>query len=498
MEIEHIIVQAGGKGTRLGHLTRNKPKALVPVYNLPLLFHLFRKFSDKKFIIIADYHKEVLREYLECFATVKYQIVDASPQCIGTCAGISNALKQLNSATAFALIWSDLILPNDFRLPEGDKDYIGISHTFSCRWSYENGVFTEKQSVEHGVGGFFAFTDKSKLADVPESGELVRWMQQQSMVMEEISLAGTEEFGLLEEYNKLEVQKCRPFNKMTFQGDVVIKEGIDAQGKQLTAKESSWYAAAAEKVSYLPEIYETKPLKMERIQGRNIYEYSNLSYDQKKQILIMLVDALKQLHDSAYIPTDRFSMKEVYYYKTMRRLNTIRNLVPFADRQEITINGKCCRNIFFHRRELEDKIDNLVCDSFCFIHGDCTFSNLMLRNDNTPVLIDPRGYFGHTDLYGHALYDWAKLYYSIVGNYDRFNLKDFRLDIGETGISLRIASNQWEDMEADFFELTGTSVQDVKLLHGIIWLSLTTYAWQDYDSICGAFYNGLYYLEDVL
>ena len=38
----------------------------------------------------------------------------------------------------------------------------------------------------------------------------------------------------------------------------------------------------------------------------------------------------------------------------------------------------------------------------------------------------------------------------------------------------------------------------IKLIHAIIWLSLTTYAWEDYDSICGAFYNGLYYLEEVL
>ena len=95
-------------------------------------------------------------------------------------------------------------------------------------------------------------------------------------------------------------------------------------------------------------------------------------------------------------------------------------------------------------------------------------------------------------------YDWAKLYYSIVGNYDRFNLKEFGLDIGKEGIELNISSNHWEDMEEDFFELTKTDPEEIKLLHAVIWLSLTTYAWQDYDSVCGAFYNGLYYLEDVL
>ena len=140
----------------------------------------------------------------------------------------------------------------------------------------------------------------------------------------------------------------------------------------------------------------------------------------------------------------------------------------------------------------------MPCDYFAFIHGDCTFSNIMLRHDMEPVFIDPRGYFGHTELYGDPHYDWAKLYYSIIGNYDRFNRGDFRLGIGEEGIDLQIYSNGWEALKPDFFALSGTDPQTIKLLHAVIWLSLTTYAWHDYDSICGAFYNGLYHLEEVL
>ena len=119
----------------------------------------------------------------------------------------------------------------------------------------------------------------------------------------------------------------------------------------------------------------------------------------------------------------------------MERLAKIEDLVPFAREKSIKINGKTCRNIYFYKRELEQKLEQLTCRQFHFIHGDCTFSNLMLREDGNPVLIDPRGYFGFTELYGDVRYDWAKLYYSIVGNYDRFNLKDFRLEIGEDEVS---------------------------------------------------------------
>lgn len=504
--MNYIIVQAGGKGTRLKHLTMNKPKALVPVENLPMLFHLFKKYPDKRFVIIADYKKEVLHEYLEVFANVKYQIVDADGT--GTCAGIKQAINLIPEKAPFMLIWSDLILPVSLELPTGyetveeaitsREDYIGISQTFPCRWSYQDGEFVEESSYQHGVAGFFLFSEKEKIKAIPQSGELVRWMQQCNMKFKEISLAGTKEFGLLEEYNKLEKERCRPFNKMTLTENRVVKEGIGEQGRRLAIRECAWYDKANELgISSLPKIYGTNPLTMERIYGKNIYE-CKLSYKEKKEILRKLVESLQMLHELEQVSKDTFSCKEAYFNKTFDRIRNIRDMVPFANERYITVNGRICRNVFFHKKELEKKLEQLTCDKFCFIHGDCTFSNLMLREDGNPVLIDPRGYFGYTELFGDPLYDWAKLYYSIVGNYDRFNQKEFQLEIEEREIRLDIQSNQWEDLELDFFEMTKTKPEEIKLLHAVIWLSLTTYAWQDYDSICGAFYNGLYYLEEVL
>lgn len=503
--MDYIIVQAGGKGTRLEYLTQNKPKALVPVDNLPMLFHLFRKFPEKRFIIIADYKKEVMREYLEVFAEVKYQIVEAFGT--GTCAGVKQAIAHIPPGNSFMLIWSDLILPNAFELPSEyefevpESDYIGISQTFPCRWKYENKKFIEEKSSEHGVAGFFLFTDKSKLADVPESGELVRWMQQKGMVYKEVGLAGTREFGLLEEYQKLEQQKCRPFNKITVKDNILIKEPVDKQGEKLAKRETAWYEKARElNVAILPKIYGINPLQMEYISGKNIYE-CDYGTVWKSKTLRVLIQALDNLHKSDSVVADSFSLKDAYYRKTMQRLSMIQNLIPFAQDKIINVNGKMCRNIFFYKNEFEKKLEQLTCEEFAFIHGDCTFSNMMVRENGEPVLIDPRGYFGYTELYGDIRYDWAKMYYSIVGNYDQFNLKRFRLEIGKTaqeGVLLQIDSNRWEGLEEEFFELTGANKEEIKLLHAVIWLSLTTYAWQDYDSICGAFYNGLWYLEDVL
>lgn len=516
---DYIIVQAGGKGTRLGHLTKNKPKALVPVENLPMIFHLFRKYPDKRFVIIADYKYEVLKRYMECFADVKYRIVKAVGT--GTCSGVGRAINLIPAHEPFMLIWSDLILPDEFELPEEDQDsenitlqehrkkdcaavsddHIGISVTFPCRWKYKDGVFAEERSFSRGVAGLFLFHDKSSLEGVPDSGELVRWMQEKGMQFKDISLAGTREFGLLEEYERLENMKTRPFNQLIAEGNVLIKEPVDAQGEYLAERERAWYKKAREMhITGIPNIYELKPLRMELIRGKNIYEMET-EPDEKYQILSGLVDILKKLHISEIVPSDSFSVKEAYFNKTMTRLSKIENLVPFGRERYIRINGRVCRNVFFYRDKLEHALEQLECSRFSFIHGDCTFSNLMQREDGALILIDPRGYFGFTELYGDERYDWAKLYYSIVGNYDMFNLKRFSLDIGENadeGVTICVESSGWEDMEDKFFKLTGADRYEIKLLHAVIWLSLTTYAWQDYDSICGAFYNGLYYLEEVL
>ena len=498
--MDYIIVQAGGKGSRMQILTRNKPKALVPVNNLPMIFHLFRKYPDKKFIVIGDYKYDVLERYLHEFAEVDYKMVCGSGHQ-GTCAGLAEALSYIPEHERFMLIWCDLVLPDEYEIPESEENIVGISKDFSCRWKYENGVFTEERSDQQGVAGHFIFRDKSVIADVPEDGEFVRWLSGKSIKFEEQPLYKTKEYGLYSEWDKLPKMRCRPFNKITIKGDRIIKEGIDEQGRQLSVREIAWYKRLqGNHFDAIPTVYSYDPLSMELIDGKNIYEYTYIPEEQKKYVLGKIVSCLKKVHGLGSVPYDENSYRDAYLDKTYNRLAKVRNLVPFANDKTVIVNGKVCRNIFHHQNEVERLVMQYAPREFVLLHGDCTFSNIMLRHDSDPVLIDPRGYFGKTEFFGDVAYDWVKLYYSLFSNYDQFNLKRFSLDIGEKEVKLDIASNNWEDMEDYFFEALDGEVtrRQMKLLLAIVWLSLTTYAWEDYDSICGAFYNGLYYLEEAL
>ena len=86
-----------------------------------MIFHLFRKFPDKHFIIIGDYKYDVLERYLKAFADVNWKIIDARGKD-GTCAGLADALAFIPEDTSFMLTWCDLILPENYSLPEKENN----------------------------------------------------------------------------------------------------------------------------------------------------------------------------------------------------------------------------------------------------------------------------------------------------------------------------------------------------------------------------------------
>lgn len=499
--MKYIIVQAGGRGSRLETLTANKPKALVPVDNLPMIFHLFKKYPAAKFKIIADYQKETLKRYLKAFAEVDYEVIDADKK--GTCSGLPAALQTIPAKEQFMLIWCDLVLSAVNNPVSANTNYIGISKDFSCRWSYNNEEFKEEPSSENGVAGLFIFKDKSEIATVPDEGEFVRWLASQNIKFERLNMYGGLEIGTMLSYfqNELNKPKCRPFNKMEFKGDIVLKYPTNEQGVKLAQDEIAWYKkVSALGYTNIPKIYGFDPLVMEKIKGQNIFEYAFLTKGFKRALLGRITEALKKLHHLVPpIKANKEDCENNYLTKTFDRLKKVYDLVPFAKDKFVIINGKKCTNIYTIKEKIEQEMRAMYPSEFQLIHGDCTFHNMMIETSGVrPVLIDPRGYFGKTKFFGDVDYDWAKLYYSVVGNYDQFNRKNFSLEIKEKEIELEIVSNNWQDLEEDFFHLTGADKKKIKLLHAIIWLSLTTYAWEDYDAICGAFYKGLLALQEYL
>lgn len=136
---------------------------------------------------------------------------------------------------------------------------------------------------------------------------------------------------------------------------------------------------------------------------------------------------------------------------------------------------------------------------FGIIHGDCTLTNTMIDRAGRIYFIDARGYFGKTPLIGDVAYDWAKLYYSLKGCFDQFNIKNFELAIGEQEVSYQIAESGWEHL-TDYFlqKIPACDKGRLRFIHAVIWLSLASHCWEDYDSMCLAFYHGIYLWNEFI
>lgn len=62
------VIIAAGKGTRMGPLTENRPKAMLPIANKPLLEHIILELKIagiKDLYMVVGYHKEKIIEYFE-------------------------------------------------------------------------------------------------------------------------------------------------------------------------------------------------------------------------------------------------------------------------------------------------------------------------------------------------------------------------------------------------------------------------------------------------
>lgn len=178
----HVIVQAGGKGTRLEGLTRNRPKCLVPVNNRPMIFWTFEAFKDHDITVICDYKEDALKRYLAAFGTqYRVQVITADGK--GTASGIGKACALIDDEEPVVVLWCDLLFDRTWNMPAVmsstplKSNLVGLSGAFPCRWSFDNGQFKHEASASAGVAGFFVFKNKNELEGVPADGALVPWLE---------------------------------------------------------------------------------------------------------------------------------------------------------------------------------------------------------------------------------------------------------------------------------------------------------------------------------
>ncbi len=180
-------------------------------------------------------------------------------------------------------------------------------------------------------------------------------------------------------------------------------------------------------------------------------------------------------------PIDREALESMYLQKTRQRLDeldgstTLHAIVRHAG--PIIVNGRPMQNIPVIWNRLEAEVSRLADNvQGCVVHGDLCFSNILydLRS-RVCKLLDPRGSFGASGIYGDPRYDVAKLYHSVYGMYDFITNDLFHVAIDGAEIRLDIRSRPQhrqiqQRFEKVFFEHFDR--REILLLTGLLFASM--------------------------
>lgn len=186
-------------------------------------------------------------------------------------------------------------------------------------------------------------------------------------------------------------------------------------------------------------------------------------------------------HERSFSADDRrASMAEMNISKTVRRVDRLRECVlirPFFER-EFVLNGAPYPSL----SEVLDLVPSAcarLCDSdspFVIVHGDLTFSNVLIDSSLERVkLIDPRGVFGCTGMYGDARFELAKLLQCVDGCLCHIVEDEYDLRIEGRSVWLHVRHRGVEDIRKLFWECfadrVGGCVGDVRLMASLLYMA---------------------------
>ena len=141
--INQAVILAGGRGTRLLPLTKNLPKPMAPVNNIPFLSYLIfslKKIGIKKILILVGYKSKKIINYYKHCKSIK----------------ISFCYSSVNSETGKRVLDAYKYLDNEFLLVYGDNFWLPNLKKMYNRFKMKNAkisttVFNNKNSTaEYG------------------------------------------------------------------------------------------------------------------------------------------------------------------------------------------------------------------------------------------------------------------------------------------------------------------------------------------------------------
>jgi NDP-sugar pyrophosphorylase family protein/mannose-6-phosphate isomerase-like protein (cupin superfamily) len=497
VEAEHktpaVLVLSAGLGSRLGNLTKNVNKAMLPINNKAIISYIIDKFpKEYEFIVALGYKGEELKQYCQLaypehnftFITIdKYEGEGSGP-------GYSSLQCKQYLQRPFYFVVADCII--DSKMPHLDGNWLGVYPT-----AYPEKYSTIQLDKDDNITSFVnkstegydnAFIGLASIWDYQifwneleanmKNGEIVSAFEDISKYpgfkakhLKWLDTGNLDDLNRTKAYfndNPLSLYKVT--DEITYKTSKFVKF---VPNKELNKNK-------AERAEVLKGIippgftFTDNFISYDWEQGDTLYRYdSSYIYDKFLDTLKSNITRSKKYHG------DRELFDKFYGTKTRERL------MAFLDRfgleyfnREYTINNKKYKSMDHIITQFDTEVfyDNPM---YSLFHGDLQFDNILWDgHSNKFTYIDWRESFGGSTEGGDVYYDLAKLYggtiipYSMmkeenaitfyegstIANYDYFiseDLYDFR--------------NYYEGWLAD----NGYDLNKVKLITAIIFLNMS-------------------------
>lgn len=525
----NLVIVAGGKQTRFNALSVF-PKVLLPsATSCSILKELVDKTKNlevslKRWIVINKQYSEQLRTYVKVNGLQNdLEIVEST-----NTNGSFNTLREIKDRLPHEnvlFIWSDLSLTDFSKIFKICEKCIGSGILFTNSGSYRYGAsgyalddsgrrlldnVYQSPSSDGNIPGIYFLKD---LAMFEESSSF----RDDEVVdlVDVISALHDDQFEVCDlkdidtkliEYRDLGVyKKCikenfkedklqtRFFNSLVVDptGKTMTKRAIDPAYVHLVQKEIDWYtryASLARDHIVTPKIYgfDKDSLTMDYLES---YKPLHLVLDTLEKN--SEISKIKKLYDNVFDAVDcvaGISTLEVPIstFKEDLRREVVTKVIDRCEKIKaflVNYEKEGLEGI------LEEVFDQLVsfasnsgdCDieqgtmRYWFCHGDLNGSNILVDEKTLDVkFVDPRGYFGSTNLYGWKPYENAKLLYCLYG-YDDFNTKPqiYTEDWPQLRSSLEYSGFKYRS-----FAYNG-SYRNYQMLVGVIYVALAGYISQD-------------------
>lgn len=212
-----------------------------------------------------------------------------------------------------------------------------------------------------------------------------------------------------------------------------------------------------------------------------VFVFENVDPAIWEQIFVHLRDIMVDHFMRHRRPLEPGVLEQMYLGKTRKRLESMsgpEELLALVNHDgTITVNGREVPSIRALWPRLEAEVERLAENvQGSIVHGDLCLSNILydLRS-RVCKLLDPRGSFGASGIYGDPRYDVAKLYHSIFGLYDFITNDLFHVSIDGTRIDLDIRSRPQHRQIQERFEkvfFAEFDRREILLVTGLLFASM--------------------------